>query len=158
MTPKSFAVWGQVEQLRDSLGSIKPGEFTPKEAMTLSNALLRLGYLVQAEVPDDFCRLLEAAVEEDRSRTSPETPVGDLGFSVRTLNCLSFNVTETLGDLVKLTERDLLNIRHFGCKSLEEVKNKLEALGLSLKQRSLAGPEDKDDDLYDLDDDDWFNL
>jgi hypothetical protein len=48
-----------------------------------------------------------------------------LEFSARTLNCFDKANIETLGDLIKLTEDDLLNLEHFGKRSLYEVRDKL---------------------------------
>jgi DNA-directed RNA polymerase subunit alpha len=55
-----------------------------------------------------------------------------LDLSVRAKNCLDSENLQTLGDLVQLTESDILKVRNFGKTSLKEVKTKLTALGLSL--------------------------
>jgi DNA-directed RNA polymerase subunit alpha len=59
-------------------------------------------------------------------------PIHDLDLSVRASNCLESIRIETVGQLVKMTEADLLKIRSFGKTSLREVKRKLADLGLSL--------------------------
>jgi DNA-directed RNA polymerase subunit alpha len=59
-------------------------------------------------------------------------PVQDLEFSVRPANCLEAGKIETVGQLVKMTEADLLRIRSFGKTSLREIKRKLADIGLSL--------------------------
>ena len=61
-----------------------------------------------------------------------ERPVASLDLSVRASNCLEAAKIETIGDLVRMTESQLLQLRSFGRTSLEEVKRKLEELGLSL--------------------------
>ncbi len=63
----------------------------------------------------------------------PDARIEELDFSVRTYNCLKKANVLTLGELVQLTEADLMNIRNFGKKSLNEVKDKLESLGLALR-------------------------
>ena len=55
-----------------------------------------------------------------------------LDLSVRAKNCLESENLQTLGDLVQMTESDILKVRNFGKTSLKEVKTKLTALGLSL--------------------------
>jgi DNA-directed RNA polymerase subunit alpha len=59
-------------------------------------------------------------------------PLQDLELSVRASNCLESIRIETVGQLAKMTEADLLKIRSFGKTSLREVKRKLADLGLSL--------------------------
>lgn len=60
-------------------------------------------------------------------------PVEDLDLSVRSYNCLKREGINTLAQLVALNENQLLNIRNFGQKSVDEVKDKLTEMGLSLK-------------------------
>lgn len=59
-------------------------------------------------------------------------PIEDLGFSVRTHNCLMRAGIRTVGELCRYTENDLLDVRNFSIKSLEEVCSHLQGLGLSL--------------------------
>lgn len=60
-------------------------------------------------------------------------PVEDLNLTVRSYNCLKREGINTVGDLVARSEQDLLDIRNFGAKSIDEVKQKLVDMGLSLK-------------------------
>lgn len=60
-------------------------------------------------------------------------PIEDLNFSVRSYNCLKREDIHTVGELAARTESDLLDIRNFGQKSINEVKIKLDELGLGLK-------------------------
>ena len=60
-------------------------------------------------------------------------PIEDLDLTVRSYNCLKREGVHTVGELVARTESDLLDIRNFGQKSIDEVKVKLHTLGLSLK-------------------------
>lgn len=68
------------------------------------------------------------------------TPIEDLNFSVRSYNCLKRQEIHTVGELAECSESDLLDIRNFGQKSINEVKIKLANLGLTLKD----APEDFD--------------
>ena len=65
-------------------------------------------------------------------------PIEDLDFSVRSYNCLKREGVHTVGELVSRSEADLLDIRNFGQKSIDEVKVKLQSMGLALKD-SPAG-------------------
>lgn len=63
-------------------------------------------------------------------------PIEELELSVRSLNCLKRDKIETIGDLLSRTEDELLRIRNFGKKSLDEVKEKLqEKFGLTLREK-----------------------
>src|SRR5664279_3557604 len=61
-----------------------------------------------------------------------------MDLTVRSYNCLKREGIHTVGELVSRTEADLLDIRNFGQKSIDEVKIKLAGMGLSLKD-SPAG-------------------
>ena len=61
------------------------------------------------------------------------TPIEQLDMTVRSYNCLKREGIHTVGELITRSEADLLDIRNFGSKSIDEVKVKLAALGLALK-------------------------
>ena len=65
-------------------------------------------------------------------------PIEDLELTVRSYNCLKREGIHTVGELMARSEADLMDIRNFGAKSIDEVKEKLYELGLSLKD-SPAG-------------------
>jgi len=73
----------------------------------------------------------EQAVDEELAQKL-NMPMQELELSVRANNCLESAKTETVGQLVKMTEADLLKIRSFGKTSLREIKRKLADIGLSL--------------------------
>jgi len=60
------------------------------------------------------------------------TPIQELELSVRANNCLESVQIETVGELIKMTEAELLKIRSFGKTSLREIRRKLADIGLSL--------------------------
>lgn len=60
-------------------------------------------------------------------------PIEDMDLTVRSFNCLKREGIHTVGELVSRTESDLLDIRNFGQKSIDEVKLKLHSMGLGLK-------------------------
>jgi len=60
-------------------------------------------------------------------------PIEDLDLTVRSYNCLKREGIHTVGELLGRSEADLLDIRNFGAKSIDEVKAKLVGMGLQLK-------------------------
>ena len=80
-------------------------------------------------------------------------PVEDLQLTVRSYNCLKREGIHTVGELISRSEQDLLDIRNFGAKSIDEVKAKLVEMGLALKDSApgfdpataLAAYDDDDD-------------
>jgi DNA-directed RNA polymerase subunit alpha len=111
-------------------GSMSPDEATSLAARVLVEHLtLFLGLggshqeesLLQEREPDSEQRLLDMPIEE-------------LELSVRSFNCLKRAGINTIGDLASRTENDMVKVRNLGKKSLEEVKQKLGALGLSLAE------------------------
>ncbi|MDR2036162.1 MAG: DNA-directed RNA polymerase subunit alpha [Coriobacteriales bacterium] len=82
---------------------------------------------VAAEVSSIF------AHEDATTNTELEKQVEDLDLSVRSYNCLKRAGIHSVRQLVDFSENDLLNIRNFGAKSIEEVKDKLQTMGLGLK-------------------------
>ena len=60
-------------------------------------------------------------------------PIEELDLTVRSYNCLKREGIHTVGELVARSEADLLDIRNFGAKSIDEVKAKLRRMGLALK-------------------------
>lgn len=73
----------------------------------------------------------EEVVNEELTKKL-SVPIQELELSVRVSNCLESIKVVTVGQLVKRTEADLLNVRSFGKTSLREVKRKLADIGLSL--------------------------
>ena len=60
--------------------------------------------------------------------------IEELDLSVRSYNCLKRAGINTVEELIKKTEEDMMKVRNLGRKSLEEVQSKLAALGLSLRK------------------------
>jgi len=94
-----------------------------------------------------------AAIEDDAhlltdAHAGPQAPdarIEELDFSVRTYNCLKKANILTIGELVQITENDLMQIRNFGKKSLMEVREKLAQLGLSLKGGQTVPTDDEEE-------------
>ncbi len=106
----------------------------PRDALASAGATL--GNLVglvanlSAEAPS-----LELGEVSPTTSTSPdlELPIEELDLSERPRNCLKRARVDTIGQLVQKTEDDLLAITNFGSKSLDEVLQKLDERGLSLR-------------------------
>lgn len=110
------------------------GTVSPQEALLEAARHLR-DYIAIFLGPEAAVAGAAAAVgaEEEVRDKILDTPIEDVEFSVRTFNCLKKENIHTLGDLIQRTEQDLLNIRNFGKRSLEEVLAKLAQYDLQLK-------------------------
>ena len=73
--------------------------------------------------------------EEDNTSKVMEMTIEDLDLSVRSYNCLKRAEINTVADLMKKSEDDMIKVRNLGRKSLEEVKKKLQELGLTLAEK-----------------------
>ncbi|WP_329142690.1 DNA-directed RNA polymerase subunit alpha [Streptomyces sp. NBC_01456] len=74
----------------------------------------------------------DAALTEDLA-----LPIEELELSVRSYNCLKREAVHSVGELVARSEAELLQVRNFGAKSIDEVKAKLAGMGLTLKDSPL---------------------
>src|SRR5436189_2855002 len=83
-------------------------------------------------------------------------PVEDLNLTVRSYNCLKREGIHTVSELVSRSEQDLLDIRNFGSKSIEEVKQKLADMGLTLKDSPPGFDPGSAVDSYNADDDESY--
>jgi DNA-directed RNA polymerase subunit alpha len=83
-------------------------------------------------------------------------PIEELNLTVRSYNCLKREGIHTVGELVARSEQDLLDIRNFGAKSIEEVKQKLIDMGLALKDSPPGFDPGTAADSYGADDDDSY--
>ena len=71
--------------------------------------------------------------EEDKKDKVLEMTIEELDLSVRAYNCLKRAGINSVAELVQKNEDDMMKVRNLGRKSLEEVEQKLEALGLGLR-------------------------
>lgn len=86
---------------------------------------------------DDSIKGIKTIVAPEGSGSGKilEKNIEDLEFTVRSYNCLKRASIHTVQDLITKTEDDMLKVRNLGQKSLDEIKKKLEDLGLSLRNR-----------------------
>jgi DNA-directed RNA polymerase subunit alpha len=111
-------------------GSIDPGDAVARAGRIVDEHMML--FVEQAGTPLEGEGIFAAAVDEGESVL--DTPIEELDLSVRSYNCLKRQGVNTIGQLSECSENDLLNIRNFGAKSIEEVKEKLQQMGLGLKQ------------------------
>jgi DNA-directed RNA polymerase subunit alpha len=112
------------------------GRITPEEALVQSAGILQrhldvfVGYDKNAVVFEEA----ESKQDEERARLRKlyNMSVNEIELSVRAANCLNNANITTVGQLAMKTEQEMLKYRNFGKKSLNEIKEKLAALGLTL--------------------------
>ena len=110
-------------------GSIKPDEAASLAAKILTEHLMLFINLT------DHVQGVEILVEKEESKKEKilEMNIEDLDLSVRSYNCLKRAGINTVEELVQRDEDEMMKVRNLGRKSLEEVQQKLSALGLSLR-------------------------
>jgi DNA-directed RNA polymerase subunit alpha len=112
------------------------GSLRPEEAVSKAAGILVM-HLKLFQSMDGLPEEEEEEIsfpEEEVDDTSKvlDMTIEDLDLSVRSFNCLKRASINTVADLVTKTEDDMMKVRNLGRKSLEEVKKKLDELGLSL--------------------------
>lgn len=112
-----------------SNGSIKPDEAISLSARILSDHLKLFIGLTDGM---DHVPIMVEKEEEEKDKILDMT-IEELDLSVRSYNCLKRAGINTVYELTQKTEDDMMKVRNLGKKSLEEVEQKMEALGLSLR-------------------------
>ncbi|ADE54684.1 DNA-directed RNA polymerase subunit alpha [Coraliomargarita akajimensis] len=112
------------------------GRISPDDALKQSAAILKHHLDVFDEVSQDDIEFesesKEISEEQNRLRKLLNMSVNEIELSVRAANCLNNANITTVGELAMKSEQEMLKYRNFGKKSLNEIKDKLEQLGLSL--------------------------
>lgn len=112
------------------------GRVTPDEALTMSAAILRHHLDVFVNYDREMIEFEESEKQVDAEREDLRKKLGmsvnEIELSVRAANCLNNANITTVGELAQKTEAEMLKYRNFGKKSLNEIKQKLSELGLSL--------------------------
>ena len=112
-------------------GSVSPRDAVVEAANIINQHMAAFMSLADEEEPVEDASIFAVGNEEEN--TELDKQIEDLDLSVRSYNCLKRAGIHSVRQLVEFSENDLLNIRNFGVKSIEEVKDKLEAMGLGLK-------------------------
>ena len=111
------------------------GSVDAKEALAIASKMMinHLNVVVElSEKAKNSDYMIEVVDESNNSIY--ETSIADLDLSVRSYNCLMRAGIKDVRDLCSKTEEDMMKVRNLGRKSLKEVKEKLEELGLSLNR------------------------
>lgn len=113
------------------------GSITPEDALSLAAKTLRDQLNVFTDL-SDAVEIIEDVVVEETPDTSEilSMKIEDMELSVRSFNCLKRAGINTVEDLCNKTESEMMKIRNLGNKSLVEVHERLEAMGLSLRKDS----------------------
>lgn len=112
-------------------GSISPRDAIVEAANIINQHMTAFMGLADVDEPQEDESIFATGAEEDNAELDKQ--IEDLDLSVRSYNCLKRAGIHSVRQLVEFSENGLLNIRNFGVKSIEEVKDKLESMGLSLK-------------------------
>ena len=116
------------------------GTIDPADAISEAAKILDRYLILFFDFQHQEEELAGPAAGESTVERQLQTKVEDLDFSVRTMNCLRREGIGSVGELVARTEDDLMAIRNFGRKSLQEVKDKLATMSLKLAGEEEAEP------------------
>lgn len=111
------------------------GSVSPEEAVSLAAKILTEHLNIFVNLTDE-ARKAEVMVEKEETQKEKmlEMTIEELDLSVRSYNCLKRAGINTIHELTEKSEAEMIKVRNLGRKSLEEVKNKLADLELSLRQ------------------------
>jgi DNA-directed RNA polymerase subunit alpha len=115
------------------------GTVSPEEAVSYAAALAQTHFQYFANFGSHSPAMIAAGGEQtgDGARLQQlfKTPIDELELSVRSVNSLKNSDIRTLGDLVRQTESQMLQVKNFGKKSLQEIADLLEREGLNFGMR-----------------------
>ena len=113
----------------------QPATEQPDEAVSLAAKIMNDLLSLFVDLSDD-AKNAEIIVEKEENKKEKvlEMTIEELDLSVRSYNCLKRAAINTVEDLTNKSEEDMMKVRNLGRKSLEEVINKLNGLGLYLKK------------------------
>ena len=108
---------------------------TPEEAMALGAKILIEHFTIISDLNSisNIANIMQEKKIDTMTKTL-ETPIEEVEFSVRAYNCLKRAGIHTVQDLVNKKEVEVTKIRNLGKKSLKEVLDKVEELGLTFKE------------------------
>jgi len=109
------------------------GSVLPDEAIAMAAKILRDQLELFVGLTDQTMPVPHSEREENKLDKVLEMTIEELDLSVRAYNCLKRAGINTVAELVQRNQEDMMKVRNLGKKSLEEVEQKLEALGLGLR-------------------------
>ena len=111
------------------------GSITPSEGVSIGAKIMQEHLSLFVELTDSTENMeIMVEKEENQKEKALEMTIEELELSVRSFNCLKRAAINTVEELTQRSEEDMMKVRKLGKKSLDEVKHKLEELGLSLRQ------------------------
>lgn len=112
------------------------GTLKPSQTLSIAAKILRDHVVILNNLDETFIAVTEEEqpVEEEEKQDLSHKMIEDLELSVRSYNCLKRAGITTLEELTQKTEYEMMHVRNLGKKSLQEVKNKIQALGLNFRQ------------------------
>jgi DNA-directed RNA polymerase subunit alpha len=113
------------------------GSMSPSDALSAAGSTLVNLFTLFAELGEGPGLDLGPEQGEDEVSGVLAQPIEDMDLTVRSYNCLKREGVTTVGELIQKSEDDLLEIRNFGQKSIDEVKAKLEDMGLGLAKKEF---------------------
>ncbi|MBF0215412.1 MAG: DNA-directed RNA polymerase subunit alpha [Candidatus Omnitrophica bacterium] len=111
------------------------GSMEPKEVLLYAANILQRHldiFLTVGTLPEEFEEEEEVEKDKEEMRNKLKKPISELELSVRSSNCLAEANIRTIGDLVRKKETEMLKYKNFGKKSLTEINNILQSMGLHL--------------------------
>ena len=109
------------------------GSVQPDEAISLAAKILTEHLTLFVGLTEQVTTIAFTDQEDDKKEKVLEMTIEELDLSVRAYNCLKRAGINTISEMVQRNQEDMMKVRNLGRKSLEEVEQKLEALGLSLR-------------------------
>ena len=110
------------------------GSISPRDAVASSGHTLVELFGLARELNENAEGIeIGPSVTDQFAAEQLNMPVEALDLTVRSYNCLKREGIHTVGELISRSEADLMDIRNFGAKSIDEVKDKLASMGIALK-------------------------
>ena len=110
------------------------GSISPEESVSIGAKIMQEHLKLFIDLTDSMDSVeIMVEKEEDQKEKALEMTIEELELSVRSFNCLKRANINTVEELTHKSEDDMMKVRNLGKKSLDEVKHKLEELGLSLR-------------------------
>ena len=110
------------------------GSIAPDEGVSIGAKIMQEHLKLCIDLTDSMDSVeIMVEKEEDQKEKALEMTIEELELSFRSFNCLKRAAINTVEELTHKTEDDMMKVRNLGKKSLDEVKHKLEELGLGLK-------------------------
>jgi DNA-directed RNA polymerase subunit alpha len=110
------------------------GSISPKEGVSIGAKIMQEHLNLFIQLTEDTNSLeIMVEKEQDQKEKALEMTIEELELSVRSFNCLKRASINTVEELTHKSEEDMMKVRNLGKKSLDEVKLKLEELGLGLR-------------------------